>query len=91
MPISREQFNKGLDKTQYEVLKCLTNHPDQAFELREIAEATHNWTSPNNIGSIIVNLLELFAIWGILESLRQGELVDKKMIGGSTYYSIHQG
>jgi len=92
MPIPRDQFDQGLDETRSQILKFLTEHPDQAFEVSEVAEAIYGKGSPPDIGTaIILGLTIAFGIGTPLDDLARKGLVQKKTIGGKTYYSIHKG
>ena len=92
MPIPREQFDKGLDETRYQILKFLTAHPDQAFEINEVADAIYGWGPPPDIGTAFVQALGItFGIGTALDDLARQGLVNRKIIGGKTYYSIHRG
>ncbi|MFC2039172.1 hypothetical protein ACFLST_00040 [Chloroflexota bacterium] len=51
LPVSREQFDKGLDDTRFRILNFLKPHPEQAFDVVEIAHrgslgaTSGHWTS----------------------------------------------
>ena len=42
MPISRKQFDEGLDEVGVRIQKYLAEHPDKAFEPDEVAEVAIN-------------------------------------------------
>ena len=92
MPISREQFAKGLDNTAQRILKFLTEHPDNAYEPSEIAEATDEGKLPseNSLWRGIALLSLTWQNYGILEDLVKKGLVDKKIIKGASWYCIHK-
>jgi hypothetical protein len=88
MPISREQFEQGLDDTAQKILKFLAEHPDNAYEPSEIVEVTHQARLPSE-DSLWRGIALLSLTWqnhGILE-----ELVDKKIIKGVSWYTLHKG
>jgi len=92
MPISREQFAKGLDSTAQRILKFLTEHPDNAYEPSEIAEATDEGKLPSE-NSLWRGIALLSLTWqnhGILEDLVKKGVVDKKIIKGASWYCIHK-
>ena len=93
MPIPREQFDKGLDDTSYKVIDFLKAHPNEAFEVGEVAEGAYGPPSgskqPGATSAEILaksKKMEFF-----LADLVQQGLVDKKTIGDKPYYCIHQG
>lgn len=92
MPISREQFAKGLDNTAQRILKFLTEHPDNAYEPSEITEATDEGKLPSE-NSLWRGIALLSLTWqnhSILEDLVKKGLVDKKIIKGASWYCIHK-
>ena len=91
MPIPRDQFDKGLDETRYQILKFLTARPDDAFEINELASAIYNWRPPTDFGvALLQGLASVFGIGMALDDLARQGLVDKKTIDGKTYYSIRR-
>ncbi len=92
MPISRDQFAKGLDNTAQKILTFLAEHPDHAYEPSEIAEAIDEGKLPPG-GSLWRGMALLSLTWqnhSILEGLVKKELVDKKIIKGVSWYCIHK-
>jgi len=92
MPISREQFVKGLDNTAQRILKFLSEHPDSAYEPSEIAEATDEGKLPPE-NSLWRGMALLSLTWqnhGILDDLVKKGLVDKKIIKGVSWYCTHR-
>jgi hypothetical protein len=93
MPISRDQFAKGLDNTAQRILNFLAEHPDHAYEPSEIAEAIDEGKLPP--GSSLWRGMALLSLtWqnhSILEDLVKKGLVDKKLIKGVSWYCIHKG
>lgn len=92
MPIPREQFDKGLDETRYKIIKFLTANPEQAYDINEVGQEIYSvelpsdwkWAIPAAIGRAL-------AIGNALDAIVHEGLVNKKVIGGNTYYSIHRG
>jgi len=92
MPIPRKQFDKGLDESRQQILKFLTEHHDQAFEVNEVADAIYGWGAPPDIGTAFLQgLATAFGVGTALDDLARQGLADKKVIGGQTYYGIHRG
>lgn len=93
MPISREQFAKGLDNTAQRILNFLTEHPDSPYEPSEIAEAIDEGKLPVD-RSLWRGMALLSLTWqnhSILDDLVKKGLVDKKIIKGVPWYCIHKG
>ncbi len=92
MPISRDQFAKGLDNTAQRIINFLSEHPDQAYEPSEIAEAIDEGKLP--LGSSLWRGMALLSLtWqnhSILEDLVKKGLVDKKIIKGVSWYCIRK-
>jgi hypothetical protein len=91
MPISRDQFNKGLDKTRYQIILFLSEHPSEAYQPIEIAKELGNWNSDESSDTgIMYNAGVVMAFRGSLDNLVAEGLVDKKTIDAETFYCIHQ-
>jgi hypothetical protein len=92
MPISREQFENGLDEAGVRIQKFLAAHADQAFEPDEIAEALGENILPpkDSFGRALALLSLTWQYHSILEDLVKKGLVDKKIIQGKTWYSAHR-
>ena len=89
MPISRDQFAKGLDNTAQRILTFLAAHPDNASE---IAEAIDEGKLPAE-RSFWRGMALLSLTWqhhSILEDLVKKGLVDKKIIKGVSWYCTHR-
>ena len=91
MPISGEQFEKGIDevsvdKNKYKILEFLTRRSDEAFTAKEIAKAI-GLPSGKVVGVLAGRELEVYMN---LESLVTDGAVDKKTIRGEKYYRIHK-
>lgn len=92
MPIPKEQFDKGLDKTEYQILQFLGENRDNAYEWTEVAQGIGEWKLPTDTGRRILYSIGV-ALWigGALDDLVRKGLVDKKVIDGESWYRIHQG
>jgi len=92
MPIPRDQFDKGLDETRYKIIKFLTANAEKAYDISEVSQEIYSvelpsdwkWAIPTAIGRAL-------AIGNALDALVHEGLVNKKVIGGNPYYSIHRG
>lgn len=73
MPISRSQFDKAIDRLSEKVLEFLNSHPDEAFEIGELAQ------------SVGGRQLEVQAV---LDELKQEKVAKRKCIKGKSYYCI---
>jgi hypothetical protein len=73
MPMPRKQFDKSVDTVSAEVLKFLKSHPDEAFEIEELAEA---------VGG------RPLEVWAILDELKRRKQVKNKCIKGKGYYCV---
>ena len=90
MPISRDQFNKGLDKTRYQIILFLSEHVGDAYQPIEIAKELGNWDSnESSDAGIMYNTGVVMAFRGSLDNLADDGLVDKKTIDGETWYCIY--
>jgi hypothetical protein len=91
MPIPGEQFEKGLDKTKYQMLEFLKKNPDKAYRVEEIAEGIGVSTKTQDFGKML--LMAVALVWGYgstLDSMVKEGLIDKKTIDGESYYRIHK-
>jgi hypothetical protein len=92
MPISRDQFAKGLDNTAQRILDFLAEHPDNAYEPSEIAEAIDEGKLPGE-KSLWRGMALLSLTWqnhSILDDLVKKRLVDRKIIKGVPWFCIHK-
>ena len=92
MPISREQFEKGLDNTAQRILKFLSDNPDHAYEASEIAEAIDEGKLPTerSLWRGMALLSSTWQIHSILDNMVKKSLVDKKIIKGIDWYCVHK-
>jgi hypothetical protein len=86
MPISRAQFEKGMEDMNYKVIAFLKAHSDEAFEASELAEAVFGATSPAKTSAEISARSKKIE-FPLADLVKQG-LVEKKTIGGKDYYAI---
>ncbi len=90
MPISRDQFNKGLDKTRYQIILFLSEHLGDAYQPIEIAKQLGNWNEDESSDTgIMYNAGVVMTFRGSLDNLVEEGLVDKKTIEGETWYCVH--
>jgi hypothetical protein len=91
MPISKDQFTKGLDKTRYQIILFLSEHQAEAYQPIEIAKELGNWNNDESSDTgIMYNAGIVMTFRGSLDNLVTEGLADKKTIDGETYYCIHQ-
>jgi uncharacterized protein YihD (DUF1040 family) len=92
MPITRDQFEKGLDDTANKILRFLGENPNNAYEVIEVAQGIGEWNPPKDFGlqQLLYVLTISSGIAGHLNDLVNKGLVDKKMIGGSVRYAIRR-
>lgn len=86
MPISREQFEKGLDSLHEGILAVLRSDPHQAFTLGEVIgqlnlrnKSIHY--DKNSLGTVLAFSLRM-------DYLKRRGLVEIKDIGFESYYAI---
>ena len=89
MPIPREQFNEGLDDTSYRVIEFLKAHSKEAFEVSEVAEAVFGSASAAKQSPELLAKSKRMEFY--LADLVQKGQVERKDIGGKSYYAFHQG
>jgi len=75
MPITRKEFNDSIDTLSAKVLEFLESNPNDAFELKELAQA---------VGG------RQLEVWAVLDALKQRKQVSGKCIKGTGYYCIAQ-
>ena len=87
MPITRAQFNEGLEDLSYKVLEFLKAHFEEAFEVGEVAEAVMGVSAAKSSPELAAKSkrMEFF-----LADLVQKGMIDRKSIGDKTYYAIHR-
>ena len=92
MPITRVQFEKGLDDTAYKILRFLGENPDNAYEVIEVAQGIGEWNPPKDRGmrQFLYVITIVSGIAGHLNDLVNKGLVDKKMITGCVRYAIRR-
>lgn len=94
MPIARDQFDKSserLERTENQILEFLTQHPDEAYQVHEVAGGIGEWNPPQGIGEqLLYALSTVLRVGGTLDDLAQTGVVDKKVIDGASWYSIRK-
>ena len=83
MPIPREQFLKGSDTTQNNILNFLKEHPEEAYNAKEIAEAFGVIDAKSEPVRISFTVYSYSAL---LDSLVKKNIVRRKIIDGVPYY-----
>ena len=73
MPISRKEFDNGVDRLSARIIKFLKSHPDEAFAIEELAEA---------VGG------KQLEVSTALNDLKSQEQVQRKCIRGKSHYCI---
>jgi hypothetical protein len=87
MPIPREQYQQGSDTTENNILNFLKEHPEEAYNAREIAEAFRVINSKSDL------MMITFAVYSysvLLDSLVKKNNVSKKIIAGVPYYIFQE-
>ncbi len=91
MPITRDQFEKGLDDTAYRILRFLGENPNNAYDVAEVAQGVGEWNPPRDTGVRILYAMSIaLGIGGQLNDLVSKGLVDKKVVAGSVRYAVHR-
>jgi hypothetical protein len=83
MPIPREQFQQGSDTTGNNILNFLKEHPEEAYNAKEIAEA---FRVINSKSDLIMITFAVYSYSVLLDSLVKTNKVTKKIIDGVPYY-----
>ena len=83
MPIPREQFQKGSDTTENNILNFLKEHPEEAYNAKEIAEAFGILDSKSDLVRVSFTVYSYSAL---LDSLVKKNDVRRKIIAGVPYY-----
>jgi hypothetical protein len=83
MPIPREQFQKGPDTTENNILNFLKEHPEEAYNAKEIAEAFGVLNSKSDLVKVSFTV---FSYSALLDSLTKKNNVSRKIIAGVPYY-----
>ena len=91
MPIPGEQFEKGLDKTEYQMLDFLKKNPDNAYTLWEIVEGIGVSIKAQEFGKrFLIAVGVVFGYGSSLDNMIQKGLIDKKIVNGESYYRIRK-
>ena len=83
MPIPREQFQQASDTTENNILNFLKEHPEEAYNAKEIAEAL-GVIDPKS-GPVIISFA-VYSYSALLDSLVKKNNVSRKIIAGVPYY-----
>ena len=83
MPIPREQYQKGSDTTENNILNFLKEHPEEAYNAKEIVEAFGVIDAKSEFVTIS---FAVYSYSALLDSLVKENRVKKKIITGVPYY-----
>ena len=83
MPIPREQFLKGSDTTQNNIFNFLKEHPEEAYNAKEIAEAFGVIDAKSEPVRISFTVYSYSAL---LDALVKKNVVRRKIIDGVPHY-----
>jgi hypothetical protein len=83
MPIPEEQFEKGSETTENNILNFLKAHPKAAYNSKEIAQEFGIVDSRSD--SIMISFV-VYSYSTLLDSLVKKRAIRKKIIGGVAYY-----
>ena len=88
MPISRAQFNEGLEDISYKIISFLKSRSDEAFIIEEIAEGVYG-TSTKQGTSATAEMMARAKIleFPLAELVKKGQ-VERKTIADKVYYCI---
>ena len=87
MPIPREQFQKGSDSTENNILNFLKEHPEEAYNAQEIAEAFGVIDPKSDLVRISFTV---YSYSTLLDSLVKEKNVSRKIIAGVPYYIFQE-
>ena len=87
MPIPREQFQQGSGTTENNILNFLKEHPEEAYNAKEIAEA-FGVIDPKS-GPVIISFA-VYSYSALLDSLVKNNYVRKKIMAGVPYYIFQE-
>jgi hypothetical protein len=91
MPISGEQFEKGLDSTEYQIVEFLKKNPNKAYSLSEIVQGIGvSIQTDDTLKRIVVTAAIVFGYNSILDKLTKNGLIEQKTINGQTFYRAHK-
>ena len=80
MPISKDQFIKGLDKTRYQIILFLSEHLTEAYQPIEIAKELGNWNSDESSDTgLMYNASVVMSFRGSLDNLVEDERLNHRV------------
>jgi len=88
MPISRAQFNEGLEDMSYKIVAFLKAHSQEAFEIEEIADWVYGATAKQGAPTLAERMARAKLLEFPLVELVKKRQVEKKIIGDKAYYII---
>lgn len=87
MPIPREQFQQGSDTTENNILNFLKEHPEEAYNAKEIAEAFGVIDTESDLVRIS---FAVYSYSALLDSLVKRNNVSRKIVAGLPYYIFQE-
>jgi hypothetical protein len=92
MPISRAQFNEGLEDISYKIISFLKSRSDEAFVIEEIAEGVYGTSSKQGASVTAAEMMARTKIleFPLAELVKKGQ-VERKTIADKVYYCIALG
>jgi hypothetical protein len=88
MPISRAQFNEGLEDMSYKIVAFLKAHSQEAFEIEEIADGVYGAATKQGTPTLAEKMARTKLLeFPLAELVKKGQ-VEKKVIADKAYYCI---
>ncbi len=88
MPISRAQFNEGLEDISYRIISFLKSRSDEAFVIEEIAEGVYGASSKQGASATAEMMARAKILeFPLAELVKKGQ-VERKTIADKVYYCI---
>jgi hypothetical protein len=88
MPISRAQFNEGLEDMSYKIVAFLKANSQEAFEIEEIADGVYSASTKQGAPTVAEKMARVKLLEFPLAELVKKRQVEKKIIGDRAYYCI---
>jgi hypothetical protein len=88
VPISRAEFEQGLDETDAKILRLLSENPDKAYSINEIVGVIYG-DPPADVMDIILRVPRLIiGVGTALDGLVRQGTIDRRIVNEITYYGI---
>jgi len=88
MPISRAQFNEGLEDMSYKIVAFLKAHSQEAFEIEEIADGVYSALTKQGVPTAAEKMARAKLLEFPLAELVKKRQLERKIIGDKAYYCI---